>query len=298
MLAWGQDMYDRFLQILEGYPAVYDSYTQFQKDQQKMFKGFVSSLPSTQLFSMLKVEKPSDGLSTEEAEAQNIIVSSDQRPVKTKPSDVYVDVPDLVAVQVATISASGSATTVTIVEERDRVFSECAKQKGLSLCIRTETLWPQAIAGFKRSPLFVSGYATLNKTKITDFIEADSTDNNFLRTLGETGLLGFITFYGAVAIGILYSIRAYLSKDTLLQTLAAGYLAGSIGLLINAIYIDVYASSKVALTLWMLTGILLAFVKLDQQGELVVALPSRQPTQARQPKVKKSAKVRSRSKSR
>lgn len=285
MLSWGQDMYERFLQVLEGYPAVYQSYTMLEKQQQQLFSSVGPTLSNLNPFSSIKVEKPSDGLSTEEAEEQNIIVPSDQRPVKTKPSDVYVNVPDLVAVEVATISASGSATTVTVVEERERVFSDCAKQKGLSLCIRTETLWPQAVAGFQRNPLLGSGYATLNKVKLTDFIEADGTDNNFLRTLGETGLLGVLTFYGLVVVGLFYAVKAYFSKDALLQTFAAGYLAGSLGLLINAIYIDVYASSKVAFTFWMLTGMLLAYIKIDQQ--------SKNPVAAKPLAAKKSRKKRS-----
>jgi hypothetical protein len=304
MLTWGQDMYERFLQVLEGYPVVYQTYNQLLEQKKNFIATTLPGLSEFKGFPGLKGEMPEGAISTDEAEEQNIIVPSDQRPVKDKPSDVYVDVPDLVEVEVATISASGSATTVTIVEERERVFSECAKQRGLSLCIRLETLWPQAVAGFMRNPLFGSGYATLNKQKVTDFVEADSTDNNFLRTLGETGLLGFITFYSLVVVGLYYAIRGYLSQDTFLKTIAAGYIAGSLGLLINAIYIDVYASSKVAFTYWALTGLLLAYVALDQKVksnlEPSSAHLTKAPVRAKKPaptktaKRKKSTKAKSR----
>lgn len=263
LLAWGQDMYDRFLQVLEGFPEVYQTYNQLNSQRKVLVQEYLPAVVGFKPWPEGPLAQiPENGLSTDEA--ARIIVSSDQRPVKERPSDVYVDVPDLVEVEVATISATGAASTTTIIEERDRVFSDCAIQRGLSLCIRLETLWPQAIAGFMRNPLFGSGYATLNKAEASDFTEADSTDNNFLRTLGETGLLGFITFYGVVAIAFWYGVRAYLSRDPLLQTIAVGFLAASVGLLINAVYIDVFASSKVAFTYWALAGLLLAYMSLPQ----------------------------------
>jgi O-antigen ligase len=135
--------------------------------------------------------------------------------------------------------------------------------KSLSVCIRFETLWPRAFQGFLRNPLFGSGYATLNKEIVGQFTEAESTDNNFLRTLGETGALGFITFYGAIGLTMWYAFQAYSKKaDPWITALAIGSIAASGGLLLNATYIDVFAASKVAYMYWALQGICLAaFVK-------------------------------------
>jgi hypothetical protein len=80
-----------------------------------------------------------------------------------------------------------------------------------------------------------------------------------LRTLGETGLLGFVTFYGTILIACYCALRALNSTDRILAGIAAGYFAGTIGLLINAVYIDVFASSKVALTYWCVTGLLFGY---------------------------------------
>jgi hypothetical protein len=264
-------MYDRFLQVLEGYPVAYDQYHVLNGQRKELVNVYIpATLGLREWPQPPKAEVPKNAISTDDA--TRIIVSSDQRPVKDKPSDVYVDVPELIEVEVATISASGSAGTTTVLEERDRIYSDCSKQKGLSLCIRLETLWPQAITGFMNNPLFGNGYATLNKESATQFTEADSTDNNFLRTLGETGLLGFITFYGAVLVALYYAFLAYKSEDQLLKTFAIGYVAATAGLLVNAIYIDVFASSKVAFTYWALTGMLLAYLFLDKQ--MVAAVPS------------------------
>jgi hypothetical protein len=124
--------------------------------------------------------------------------------------------------------------------------------------IRLDTLWPNALKGFMRNPLLGSGYATLNKEGAYQFTEADSTDNNYLRVLGETGLLGFLTFFGTILLVIRLNARHVFDKNLLTAGLAVGLLAGSVGLLVNALYIDVYAASKVALTYWAIVGLVLA----------------------------------------
>ena len=192
------------------------------------------------------------------------LVASDERPTATRPSDVYVDVPDYV--QVTTTSATGVTTTTTVAQ--DRVFSECANQRGLSLCIRLETLWPKAIAGFEQDPLFGKGYATLNKDSVEQFTEAESTDNNFLRTLGETGLAGFITFYGVIAVASYFLIKKYKTSDDFDKIVIVSYLAATIGLLFNAVFIDVFAASKVAFVYWALTGVLIGYFYFHSGSEV------------------------------
>ncbi|PIY68527.1 hypothetical protein COY90_05485, partial [Candidatus Roizmanbacteria bacterium CG_4_10_14_0_8_um_filter_39_9] len=121
-----------------------------------------------------------------------------------------------------------------------------------------DTLWPQAIRGFVANPLFGSGYGTLSKEGNQQFTEADSTDNNFLRTLGETGLVGFVSFYGLIMVSMYQVGKVLKDKTGIFAALGIGYLAGAAGLLVNAIYIDVFASSKVALTFWALSGLTLS----------------------------------------
>ena len=131
------------------------------------------------------------------------------------------------------------------------------------MCIRLETLWPRAFAGFTRNPLLGSGYATLTKASVEKFIEAESTDNNFLRTLGENGAIGFFSLLRVDRFIPWYSWQAYRrSSDSWLTAFAVANFAGTIGLLVNAMYIDVFVASKVAYTFWLLQGIFLAvFVK-------------------------------------
>jgi len=238
---------------------------------------------------MPKAKVPKGAKSTDEIDS--VLVNSDTQPSTQRPSDVYEDIPDLV--KVSTTSAEG--VTTTSYEERDRTYSANALRYGLSLAIRLDTLWPQAIDGFYRNPLVGSGYATLNKRGPSDFTEADSTDNNFLRTLGETGALGFVTFYGAIALAIGYAAKSLGSKDPILKALAAGYIAGTIGLLGNAIYIDVFAASKVAQVFWAITGLLIAYYYLDQDQKKVQIPESKSQPKNKEVSTKKNT-FRSKSK--
>src|SRR3989344_239407 len=233
---FGKDMYERLLQVLEGFPVL-NSWQQ-QAD--------------VKLFS---IAKPENALSTEEAEAlASVLVSSDERPSPQRPSDVYVNVPDNKLV--ATVSADGVATTVLV--QVDRTYSQTAIDKGLSYAIRLDTLWPREIEGFKRNPVFGSGYATLTKETIQQFTEAESTDNNYLRTLGETGLAGFLTFYGSILAALTFSVRTLLRTNSKLnqfeKIVLIGFIAGSLGLLLNAYYIDVFVASKIAQLYWAYAG--------------------------------------------
>ncbi len=252
MIYFGDSMIERLVQAIEPIPILSQAY--------KTFDQTFGRLPT--LFPT--ADKPTDGISTDDA--VKILVSSDERPVtdnpKDKPSDVYVDVPEYV--QVATISATGQTEYITV--EQERTYSENALKYGLSLAIRLDTLWPQAINGFTANPLLGTGYATLNKNVVYLFTEADGTDNNFLRTLGETGALGFITFYGLIVLAIVQAGNIIKkNQDDLLTVMAIGYIGGSIGLLLNATYIDVYASSKVAYAFWGMTGILISYATIIEK---------------------------------
>lgn len=169
------------------------------------------------------------------------------------PPDVYENIP----LPVAILDEEGNETGEY--ELQDRTYSDAAHAYGLSAAIRYDTLWPRALAGLKTNPLLGSGYSTLTKEEVDQFTEAESTDNEFLRSLGETGILGFVSFFGVVLAVMLISLKAaFASKDLLIRAYLAGFVAASVGLLINAAYIDVFTASKVAETYWAMSGIALA----------------------------------------
>lgn len=136
-----------------------------------------------------------------------------------------------------------------------QVWSENAIKYGLSMGIRLDTLWPQAIRGLFRNIVLGSGYGTLSKNESHDFVEADSTDNNYLRVLGEVGLLGFVIFFGLVLL--LLKVVSFSQHDdkSLSRAISIGFIGATIGLLCNALIIDVFVASKVAFTFWALAGL-------------------------------------------
>lgn len=217
------------------------------------------------------VQKPKNAISVDDvakaAAAAAVIDSTDTLPTPVElPPDVYENIPD----KVIRKTPKGEE----IVVEVPRVFSKNAKQLGLSAAIRLDTLWPFAIRGFLRNPLLGSGYSTLTKYTNEEFTEAESTDNDFLRTLGETGALGFITFYGTMVIAVLYLWRKFATTtDGMVYMLALLATAYTVGLMINAVYIDVFVSSKVIQTYWMVVGISLAYAGLTPHSMTPKAKP-------------------------
>ncbi|MCL4389944.1 MAG: glycosyltransferase family 39 protein [Patescibacteria group bacterium] len=174
--------------------------------------------------------------------------SSDQPPTPLKPEDVGTQVP----LYVPEKTASGA----TVLVQTPRTYSQNALEFDLSTGIRLDATWPDAIKGFLRDPILGSGYATLNKTSLYDFTDAESTDNDYLRSLGETGLLGFVTFFGTVVLMAVITFRALGGiKDPVLYSLCAGFIGLVVGLLANATLVDLFEASKVAYVFWGVAGL-------------------------------------------
>ncbi|MBT4124734.1 MAG: hypothetical protein HN981_04805 [Candidatus Pacebacteria bacterium] len=258
MLAFGGDMSERILQVFDAYPEISNTYHSINAERKKGRDQIYDWM------GIIELKPPENSIGFDNTELESVLTATDQQPT-TRPSDVYKDIPDLV--EIATISADGTKTIIRV--ERERTWSDNALKYGLSLAIRLDTLWPNAIKGFMKNPLLGSGYATLNKETAYHFTEAESTDNNYLRILGETGLLGFLTFFGIIFISLRYSFKYIFDKDKLKASLAIGLVAGSIGLMANASYIDVYAASKVAFTYWGIVGVILAVLSLPKKKSLL-----------------------------
>lgn len=154
-----------------------------------------------------------------------------------------------------------------VMGQTGETWSENARKYGLSMGIRFDTLWPQALQGFSINPWTGKGYATLNKLGTNEFTEADSTDNNYLRALGETGLLGFALLFGCIFIIVrqIHQLKPTTLSGKMLQF---SFGASLLGLLINALIIDVFAASKVAFSFWGLAGLTVRGVELNQDTKV------------------------------
>lgn len=115
----------------------------------------------------------------------------------------------------------------------------------ISLATRLQVEWPRAIDSLVKNPLLGTGPSSIT----------ESTDNDYLRWLGEFGLLGFGLF-----LYVLYVIADYLRTGIKHLEQNEKYIFQAIffslfGLLINAGYIDVFEASKVAYVFWYTMGI-------------------------------------------
>lgn len=121
-----------------------------------------------------------------------------------------------------------------------------------SFAIRINYEWPQAIRAFLKNPLTGTGYSSLGL----------ATDNDYLRSLGEVGLLGTISLALVIIEIIRRVVKNYHSNSRLLKFFSAGILSMIIAFLVNGLFIDVFESSKVASLFWMLIGVNLAAGKI------------------------------------
>lgn len=104
--------------------------------------------------------------------------------------------------------------------------------------IRFNAEWPRAITAWQKNLLLGTGLGSITL----------ATDNDYLRSLGETGLLGFITF---MIIPLYFIIKTFKSKGTLNYI----FLGCLLTVLANATLIDIFESSKTAYLFWILMAI-------------------------------------------
>ena len=125
-----------------------------------------------------------------------------------------------------------------------------------SLKIRLDQEWPRAIRAFIKNPLLGTGYSSLGL----------ATDNDFLRMLGEVGLLGLTSFI-LIIIELTKKVwENYLLKDKQIKLFSAGILAMIFAFLLNALFIDVLEASKLAIVFWLVCGLSLGLGKVAKGG--------------------------------
>jgi len=116
-----------------------------------------------------------------------------------------------------------------------------------STSIRINVEWPRAIRAFEVNPFLGTGYSSITL----------ATDNDFLRMLGETGLLGFVAFCLIFTkIGKLFarSIPKLKEMPALESSFIVGMLGATIGIFISSFFIDLFEASKFATIFWFMIG--------------------------------------------
>ncbi len=119
-------------------------------------------------------------------------------------------------------------------------------QQDRSTSIRLDVEWPRALRALIKNPFVGTGFDSITL----------ATDNDYLRTLGETGILGFLSFLSVILLLIADIVRGLkLKLPSLEHQYLIGLLSAVLGFLLIATFIDVFESSKVATLFWMYTGL-------------------------------------------
>jgi len=126
--------------------------------------------------------------------------------------------------------------------------------------IRFAVEWPRAIRAFLKNPFLGTGFSSVTL----------ATDNDYLRLLAETGFLGFASFF-LIFFEIIRRVIVFLRKnrDEVSRVLVIGFTGGLIGFLGNAVFIDVFESSKVAFIFWIIMGSLVGLMKVSAKGDKI-----------------------------
>lgn len=195
------------------------------------------------------------GAVANDSDIQKIITSTKDKNANKKPQ---TPPPGTVTLGNGGSLASGSGQVLTdedlaALEENSKISTisgafllKKAYALDISFTTRFQAEWPRDWNAFLSSPVFGTGYSTLTL----------ASDNDYLRALGETGLSGFFAFlFIFIILGIFLKEVRHSVKDNLTEALLFGLAGGVIGLLFNALLIDVFEASKVAEPLWILLGI-------------------------------------------
>ena len=127
-----------------------------------------------------------------------------------------------------------------------------------STSIRIKVEWPRALRAFLKNPLLGTGYSSITL----------ATDNDYLRLLGEVGLVGTLAF-ALVLARLISGCRYYLkgvTKFGIRSAFVAGFMGAFAGILVNAIFIDIFEASKVALIFWTIAGLAVSVTSTKTQN--------------------------------
>ena len=122
----------------------------------------------------------------------------------------------------------------------------------ISFATRLQVEWPRAISAFLKNPILGTGPSSIT----------EATDNDYLRWIGEFGLLGTLTFF-LVLFTIVWQSFTQVMKKKLKDKenyVYLGFLFGIVALMVNAAYIDVFEASKVAYQFWLLSGLIVGYL--------------------------------------
>ncbi len=142
----------------------------------------------------------------------------------------------------ATISSKPATTSADIAPGEPINTTELGVYRSYN--IRTDVEWPRAIRAFLKNPLLGTGYSSITI----------ATDNDYLRSLGETGLLGTAAFGLIFYILIKRFFKTLKSNDKLSKLFIISSLCMVFIILVTGTFLDALEASKIASLFWLMLG--------------------------------------------
>ena len=143
-------------------------------------------------------------------------------------------------------------------EEEVEIVTQQPIYEDRSSSIRFNVEWPRAIRALMKNPILGTGYSSLTL----------ATDNDYLRILGETGVLGFLSFMLVVASVIWELVKNFSFKLQSIESIfLASVIAGIPGVAINMVFIDILEASKFAIIFWLFLGMAVAASRMKKTND-------------------------------
>jgi O-antigen ligase len=122
--------------------------------------------------------------------------------------------------------------------------------------IRLDVEWPRAIRALTKNPLLGTGYSSITL----------ATDNEYLRSLGEVGILGTLSFLLCFVLVLGEIVKGFFGekKFTTKKLLIAGAIGMLAGSFLNMVFIDILEASKFAIMFWLFLGITISHMRYQE----------------------------------
>lgn len=172
------------------------------------------------------------------------VVPAKLTPRPGRPAPSLTPTPTLVPDETASESGSPYPEPESVAQATSR-----------STDIRLKVEWPRALRAFVKNPLLGTGYSSIDL----------ATDNDYLRMLGEIGLLGALAFL-ALILEIVSRFWFFINSKIVSKPeklLIIGISGTVIVYFLNATFIDVLEASKLAFFFWILMGVGLKTIDLN-----------------------------------
>jgi len=214
-----------------------------------LLKKYLWIIPITGLviFSILNSDDLNQRLLATIPALKNQFLNSNTQTATPTPTNIPT--PTIIAIKPTSIPGQiATKPTPTIVRHQGEQYPTADADVGVARSgeIRFNAEWPRAINAWKKNIFVGSGLGSITL----------ATDNDYLRCLGESGLLGFIAFGSIQIFFIIKTLPLILKKKSTTYDLQSKILLGGLlATLANAVFIDVFEASKTAYLFWIMMAV-------------------------------------------